>query len=154
MFQGQTNETRWPWADDGGYRPAHAARLDRRSVLGWSRVTYLALWAKAFAFTLGSELALAPWLLPPEEPLWRRAATVVAANVLSHPAVWFVFPELGMTYTPMLICAELWAVGSELVLYRLVFPRLRWRRALAVSTLANALSMSAGLAVRGLGFSI
>ncbi len=117
-------------------------------------MTYVALWAKAFGFTLGAEFALAPWLLPRDEPLRRRLAAVLAANVLSHPAVWFVFPELGMAYAPMLICAELWAVGSELLLYRLVFPQLRWRRALAVSALANALSMGVGLLLRGLGVSL
>ncbi len=76
---------------------------------------------------------------------------MVAANVLSHPAVWFVFPELGLSYTPMLVAAESWAVGSEVLLYRLVFPALSWRRAVAVSALANAVSVGVGVLLRSLG---
>jgi hypothetical protein len=48
--------------------------------------------------------------------------------------------------------AELWAFGSEVLLYRLVFRELPWRRAIAVSALANALSLGLGLVLRGLGF--
>lgn len=117
-------------------------------------MTYVGLWARAFALTLGSELALGPWLLPREESRQRRLAAVTAANVLSHPAVWFVFPELGLGYTPMLILAELWAFGSEALLYRLVFPAVPWRQAVAVSALANALSLGLGLVLRGMGVTL
>lgn len=117
-------------------------------------MTYVGLWARAFLLTLGSELALAPWLLDGAESRRRRIAAVAAANVLSHPAVWFVFPELGLTYTPMLIVAELWAFGSEALLYRLVFPTLPWRQAIAVSALANALSLGLGLVLRGAGMTV
>jgi hypothetical protein len=114
-------------------------------------VSYVGFWARAFLLTVGSELAVAPWLLPPDEPRWRRLAAVGAANVASHPAVWFVFPELGLAYTPMLVLAELWAFGSEVLLYRLVFRTLSLRRAIAVSALANAASLGLGLALRSLG---
>lgn len=114
-------------------------------------MSFVTLWARAFLLTLGSELAIAPWLLPRDEPRPRRLGAVAAANVLSHPAVWFVFPELGLGYTPMLILAELWAFGSEVLLYRLVFPKLPWRQAVATSALANAVSLGLGVAVRALG---
>ena len=117
-------------------------------------LSYVGLWARAFALTLGSELCVAPWLLPRGEPRIRRVGAVVAANVLSHPAVWFVFPELGLGYTRMLLLAELWAFGSELLLYRLVFPALPWRRAVAASALANAVSLGLGMALRGAGLTL
>lgn len=114
-------------------------------------MSYVGLWARAFLLTLGSELCVAPWLMPKDEPKPRRVGAVVAANVLSHPAVWFVFPELGVGYTAMLVLAELWAFGSEVLVYRLVFPRLEWRQAIAASALANALSLVLGLVLRRLG---
>ena len=80
----------------------------------------------------------------------RRLGALAFANIASHPAVWFVFPELGLSYSVMVILAETWAVGSELVFYRLVFEQLSWRRAVLISLLANALSLGLGLVVRAL----
>ncbi|MBK7584231.1 MAG: hypothetical protein IPI67_29020 [Myxococcales bacterium] len=117
-------------------------------------MTYVGLWVRAFAVTLGSELLIAPRLLPSRESRRRRLGAVVAANVLSHPAVWFVFPDLGLRYGSMLVLAELWAFGSEALLYALVFVGLSWRRALGVSAVANALSLGLGLLLRGAGFTL
>lgn len=117
-------------------------------------MTYVGLWARAFALTLGSELLVATPVLPGSESRWRRMAAVAAANVASHPAVWFVFPELLRPYLLMLLMAELWAFASEVLLYRLVFPTLTWRRAVIVSALANGVSLGAGLALRALGMNV
>lgn len=114
-------------------------------------MSYVELWARAFLLTLSSELCVAPFLLPKGEPRLRRFGAVAAANVLSHPAVWFVFPELGLRYTPMLVLAELWAFGSEVLLYRLVFRELPLRRAIAASAFANATSLLLGIVLRELG---
>ncbi|MCC6663899.1 MAG: hypothetical protein IT375_09150 [Polyangiaceae bacterium] len=146
----ETTEQAWPWASADEYLHPHAARLGRRG----ADVTYVGWWARAFLVTVGSELCVAPWVLDRAEPRGRRLAAVLAANVLSHPAVWFVFPELGLSYTRMLVAAELWAVGSEVLLYRLVFPKLGWPRALAASALANAFSVGAGLLLRALGLEL
>jgi len=114
-------------------------------------VSYVRLWATAFLVTWLSELGVATPLLPRAQPRGRRLGAVTAANVLSHPAVWFVFPELLRPYLVMLVGAELWAVVSEALVYRLVFPELRWRRAFGVSLLANAVSLGLGLVLRSLG---
>ena len=114
-------------------------------------MSWVVLWSRAFALTVLSELLVAPWFLPKREPRWRRLGAVVVANCASHPAVWFVFPELGLSYMKWVLLAELWAFGSEVFVYRLVFPELGWRRAVAASALANAASVAAGLVARALG---
>jgi hypothetical protein len=114
-------------------------------------VSYVRLWATAFVVTWLSELAVATPFLPRSEPRLRRLGAVTAANVLSHPAVWFVFPEVLRPYWVMLVAAELWAFCSEALLYRLVFPSLSWRRAFGVSALANGVSLGLGLVLRLLG---
>ncbi len=117
-------------------------------------MSFVELWSRAFLLTVGTELAVAPWLMPPSEPRWRRFGAVVAANMLSHPAVWFVFPELRLPYLWFLLVAELWAFASEVLVYRLVFPALTWRRAIAASALANLASVGAGYFLRALGVAV
>lgn len=114
-------------------------------------MTYVGLWARAFVFTCAVELAVAVPLLRRAEPgRARRLAAVLLANVASHPAVWFVFPELGLAYDPMMIAAEAWAVLSETAAYLVVFPALGLRRALAIAALANAASYGLGAVTRAL----
>lgn len=117
-------------------------------------MSYVVLWARAFALTVGSELAIATWFLPKEASSSRRLGAVVFANVASHPAVWFVFPELFARWQVALVVSELWALGSEVLIYKLVFPTLPWRRALAASALANGGSLLLGIALRAGGVSL
>lgn len=111
---------------------------------------YLRSWLEAYGLTVGLELALTWPLLARMlqkgrmAERWRIPAAVIAASTLSHPAVWFVWPQVVRPYFLMVVVAEAWAVTSEWVLYRLVFPELGWGRALVVSFLANALSFSVG----------
>jgi len=107
-------------------------------------MTYVTEWARLFALTLGVELAVAVPLLGKDDPLARRAGAVAFAQLASHPLVWFVIPTFGLAGARFLLLAEGWALASELVFYRLVFPRLTWRRALAISALANGASMTVG----------
>lgn len=108
-------------------------------------------WARAFAVTTLVELLVAtPLLANVEARRWRRAAVVVFAQIASHPAVWFILPELGMQRSTYLVVAEGWAVVCELLLYRVVFPDLRWSRAFGVSALANGASFAAGLVLQHL----
>lgn len=108
-------------------------------------MTFVLAWARAFAITLLVELPVGVPLLGRGETKTRRAAAVLFAQLASHPAVWFVFPNLHLGRTPYLLVAEGWAVASEVLLYRLVFANLPWSRALAASALANAMSFSVGL---------
>jgi hypothetical protein len=109
---------------------------------------YVADWARYFALTLGIELLVATPLLGRREALARRLAAVTFAQVASHPAVWFILPALGLGRIRYLVLAESWAIVSELLLYRLVFPSLTWSRALAASALANGVSLGVSTLIR------
>ena len=110
---------------------------------------FVTLWFKAFLVTVLVETPLAVTLLRRAEPrLWRRIALVLFANVASHPAVWFIFPELGLPFIPMLVLAEAWAVLSEALLYRLVFEKTDAVEAFGISALANGASFGIGLLLR------
>jgi hypothetical protein len=110
---------------------------------------FVLAWARAFAVTVGVELAVAAPLLPgPRAP---RVLLVALANLASHPAVWFVFPDLGLGYAAWLVLAELWAVAVEAIAYRVLLPGVTTRRALLVALAANAASLAAGLGLRAAG---
>jgi hypothetical protein len=106
---------------------------------------FVGLWAKFFLITLAIESLVAVPLLGRESPWWRRALAVLLAQILTHPIVWFVLPELRLGRMTYLVLAETWAVALELVFYRLVFTELSWRRALGISAFANGASFSIGL---------
>ncbi len=114
---------------------------------------YVLAWAKAFALTLGIECLVAVPLLArfarasARPTFMRRLLAVWFGNLASHPAVWFVFPAL-LRGTAELSVQESWAVLVEAALYGLVFPASGFRSALAVSALANAVSLSLGLVLR------
>lgn len=110
---------------------------------------FVLLWARAFGVTLGVELAVATPLLRGART--QRVVLVVLANLASHPAVWFVFPDLGLGYVAWLTLAELWAVTVEAIAYRALLPGVATRRAVGVSVAANAASLATGLALRAAG---
>jgi hypothetical protein len=130
---------------------------------------YVIAWSRAFAFTAAIEIVIAALLFtrvlgvafgeearaddnPRPAAGWARVARLVAlifyANLASHPAVWFVFPNLGMSYSTMVLAAELWAVASEAIFYSLVFTNVRLDQAAGVSLVANGGSFGLGLLVR------
>jgi len=110
------------------------------------------VWFHAFVWTVGVELAVAPWFLPKAEPRWRRAAAVVTANLASHPAVWFLFPALGFRYSLFLALAESWAVASEALIYMLVFQGFSLRKAMIASVVANGYSYCVWAGLWALGY--
>ncbi|MBI5517003.1 MAG: hypothetical protein HY909_24690 [Deltaproteobacteria bacterium] len=113
---------------------------------------YVASWFRAFLWTTALEVPVAAWLLRDgDAALPRRVARVSLASVLTHPAVWFVFPFLGLSYRAQVAASELWAVLAELVFYRLMFWELGWRRCAQASLLANALSFLTGLGLQRWG---
>jgi hypothetical protein len=75
-----------------------------------------------------------------------QLALAFLPSALTHPLVWFVFPRLPLSYVPMVVCAEVFAVGAEAALLH----ALRVPRALAWSLVANAASLGAGLLLRAL----
>jgi hypothetical protein len=114
-----------------------------------------AAWVSAFTITVAVELLVAIPILGKGVAGWkRRAGLVFFANLASHPAVWFVFPEW-IASNPLRLCfSEIWAVSVEATLYALVWPALGAQRAFGASAIANGASLAAGLALRALGVPI
>jgi hypothetical protein len=112
-------------------------------------------WLAAFCLTLLVEIPAVVLLARRLEPRpRRRAALALLGNVLSHPAVWFVFPALGLGWVATTTLSESWAWLVEAALYRAGFAHAGWRPALVVSLVANLLSFGLGLglwALRVLG---
>ena len=85
-------------------------------------------WFFAFLLTTAIELAVATPVLPSSSSLPRRLAAVSAAQLATHPAVWFIWPLLGWPRPLYLLVAEAFALIVEACFYRLVFERLAWSR--------------------------
>jgi hypothetical protein len=66
---------------------------------------------------------------------------------VTHPAVWFIFPELGLPYGVMLAVAETWAVVAEAAVYWMLGDDVPLGRAVAVSFASNAASFAIWLAI-------
>ena len=109
-------------------------------------------WLSAFRLTLLVEVPAVVLLARRFEPRReRRFLFALLANALSHPAVWFVFPALGLGWASTTALSELWACLLEAAVYRAGFARAGWRAALAVSLAANLLSFGLGLVLWALG---
>jgi hypothetical protein len=103
-------------------------------------------WFVAFVLTLAVELPVVAWLLRRDEPdLLRRVALVVFANLVTHPAVWYVFSQLFLVGTPeYLLAAESWAIAAEAAFYFVVVRGLPAGRAILVAIVANGASFAVG----------
>jgi hypothetical protein len=96
------------------------------------------LWLRGFALTIAVEEAIAvPLLAPVESSKLRRAMAVLIVNLATHPLVWFFFTHLGWPRWGVVLGAEAWAFGFEIVAYRSIFSNATWRRCTAVSVAAN-----------------
>lgn len=84
-----------------------------------------------------------------EVPIWMRAFggrpwIAFAASALTHPIVWFVLPQLGLSHWIYVGVAEGYAVIVEAVWA----GRFGVKRPLAWSVLANGLSFGIGMLLR------
>ena len=113
-------------------------------------------WFPAFLLTLAVEIPIAAYLLRRAEPdLPRRLLLVCFANLLTHPAVWFVFTQLFLIGTPeYTLAAEAWAVGLEAFFYAVTIRGLSPRRAIAIAVAANVASFAVGRLVVGFGWEV
>lgn len=102
-------------------------------------------WAKAFALTELVEAPIYRQLVPTD------LGRALAASAITHPFVWFVFPWLGdalsIDYLVSVTASEIFAWAVEAVFFRMAC-RISWRRAMAVSLVANGASLGLGLLVR------
>jgi hypothetical protein len=106
-------------------------------------------WFVAVVLTVAIEMPIAAWILRRAEPdLARRLALIVFANLVTHPAVWWVFSQLFLVGTlEYTLAAEGWAVGAEAAFYAVTIRDLGPRRAIVVAILANGASFAIGRVV-------
>lgn len=102
-------------------------------------------WPLAFCLTVTIELAVLLLVLRAERRTGRVIAAALVGNVLTHPIVWFVLPQVFSTYAAYIIAAEVFAFVAEVpVILALVRPS-PWYRAIGASALANGASYATGL---------
>ena len=113
-------------------------------------------WFAAFLLTLAVEVPVAVFLLRRAEPdLPRRVLLVVFANLLTHPAVWFIYTQLFLVGTlEYTLAAEAWAIAIEALFYAVTIRGLVPRRAIAVALAANLASFAVGRLVAGIGWEV
>jgi hypothetical protein len=106
-------------------------------------------WFAAFVLTLAIEIPIGAWFLRRAEPgLRRRVGLVVFANLVTHPAIWYVFSQLFLIGTiEYALAAETWAVAAEAVFYAVTIRGLNPRRAIVVALVANGASFAVGRVV-------
>lgn len=100
-------------------------------------------WLAAFAFTQAVEGPIYAFALR-DRPCIPRLAVALGASTLTHPLVWFASPHLPLAYVGRVAVAEVGAVLVEAAWLALFHVR----RPLAWSLLANAASLTLGLASR------
>jgi hypothetical protein len=102
-------------------------------------------WLSAYGFTQLVELPIYERALrrrPRAERLW----LALAPSALTHPFVWFAFPQLPVPYLTMVVLAEAFAFGVEWALLRALGVPRAWLWSLA----ANALSLGLALISRSI----
>jgi hypothetical protein len=106
-------------------------------------------WLAAFLLTVAVEIPIVARLLRGRDTGGRRlAALVVFANLATHPAVWFIFPQLFLVgTTSFTVAAELWAVAAEAIFYGVAIRGVTPLRAIGTSVAANVASFVVGLVV-------
>lgn len=106
-------------------------------------------WLIAFLITLVVEVPIAAVLLRRSQPSgWRLIVLLVFANLATHPAVWFIFPQLFYVSTPsFVIASEAWAVAAEAVFYMVALSGTSLGRAIVTALVANGASFLLGVVV-------
>ncbi len=109
-------------------------------------MSYEFVWVRFFAFTVTVEMLVAfPMLASVDRSAARRIGAISIANLTTHPLVFFFFARVIHDRTALTFVAESWAVLAETGVYALVFSKLTWPRAFAVSALANGASYALGI---------
>ena len=111
---------------------------------------YVSLWRWIFVLALALELPLVYFLA--HHRRGRAVLASLAANAITHPALWFVFPRV-LPYTGALIVGELFAVGVEGAAIATLGGQKR--RGFLIALAVNAYSYALGeLVMRGIGPSL
>jgi hypothetical protein len=105
-------------------------------------------WLRSFAFTLLVEVPIFVLMTRGSVSRLRAAVGGALGTCMTHPCLWFVWPRLFRDYAVYITSGEILIVLVESVVFFLVVRTIRWRRALWVSFVANAVSYGVGLAIR------
>lgn len=105
-------------------------------------------WLVAFVLTCALELPVVAFATRGFETKLRRVlAVALAAQVLTHPLVWFAFPALPLLdHEGRFWLSELFAWLAEAALYTGLLSSVSVWRGLGISGVANAISLAVGLA--------
>lgn len=106
-------------------------------------------WLLAFVLTCALELPVVLFATWGSEAKPRRVIGVVlAAQLLTHPLVWFAFPRLPLLSPEgRFWLSELFAWLAEAALYAGLLSTVSAWRGVGISGIANAISLAAGLAL-------
>lgn len=96
----------------------------------------------AFAITIISEVAIIIVIQRPTE-IWQWILAIFLINSLTHPLVMYLLRVQKVPYVPV----EFGIFIIEMVWYRLIF-KLKWKRSLILSGIANIASILVGIGVR------
>ena len=81
-------------------------------------------------------------------PLARRVCLVVAAQLMTHPLVWYAFPAIpSLPRFTTLVLSEFWAFLAEGAFYALVEVAPSRLAAFGISALANGASLGLGFLI-------
>lgn len=123
----------------------------RVTASGYGLAVYLPVhaWLAAFLLTIAVEVPIVALLLRGRDPGGPRLAVlVVFASLATHPAVWFIVPQLFLVGTLMFtLAAETWAVAAEAIFYATASRGLSPLRAIGTSLVANGASYVVGVLV-------
>ena len=105
-----------------------------------------AAWLRAFLLTVAVECPLVMLLTAESRLTWsKRACLVIAAQLMTHPLVWYVFPAIpGLSRFSTLVLSELWACIAEAAFYALVDVAPTKLGAVGITALANGASLGLG----------
>ena len=121
-------------------------------------MSYVAMWVLALLLTLAIEVPLVVVLTgsplgdfqgsQSAMPRRKVACFAAAAQLMTHPAVWFLFPLIPwMSRGTSFALSELWAWTAEATLYALTAVAPSTLSAVAISALANGASLAIGFLV-------
>ena len=105
-----------------------------------------AAWLRAFLLTVAVECPLVMLLTAGGRVTWsKRICLVIAAQLMTHPLVWYVFPAIpGLSRFSTLALSELWACIAEAAFYALVDVAPTKLGAVGIAALANGASLGLG----------
>jgi hypothetical protein len=106
----------------------------------------IAEWFPAFALTILIETPVVFVLARRAEPVIPRLLILILAiNLATHLAVWYVITQLFLVgTTTFVIAAEGWAIAAEALFYLAAIGGLGPRRSVLIAVTANAASFLAG----------